>query len=102
MARNLVWLASVWIPGHKIIVWAAGSHIARDLAHLQSENARRPFEAPGLSVHMGAEAYPVLGAQMYAIGLTAAEGSGGAPAGARPPFPRPARGRWKRSSCSRP
>lgn len=89
MGRNLVWLANVWYPGRKIIVWAASSHIARDVAHLQAENARQPYQAPGWSVHMGAEAYPVLQAQMYAIGFTAAAGTVGRPGGATATLPPP-------------
>ena len=89
MGRNLVWLANVWYPGRKIIVWAASSHIARDVAHLQSENAGHPFQAPGWSVHMGAEAYPALGAQMYTIGFTAAEGSVGRAGGGTATLPSP-------------
>ena len=76
MGKNLVWLANVWYPGKKIIVWAASSHIARDAEQLASAGGAHPYQT-GWSVHMGGEAYQVLGAQMYAIGFTAAAGSFG-------------------------
>jgi erythromycin esterase len=76
MGRNLVWLANVWYPGKKIIVWAASSHIARDAEQLANAGGAHPYQT-GWSVHMGGEAYQVLGAQMYAIGFTAAAGAFG-------------------------
>lgn len=76
MARNLVWLANVWYPGRKIIVWAASSHIARDVGQLRTEGGSQPYQT-GWTVHMGGDAHQVLGAQMYAIGFTAASGSYG-------------------------
>jgi erythromycin esterase-like protein len=86
MGKNLVWLANVWYPNRKIIVWAASSHIARDVAQLRSTNGSQPY-ATGWSVHMGGEAYQVLGTQMYAIGFTAAAGAFG-PFGTMPiPMP---------------
>jgi erythromycin esterase len=87
MGRNLVWLANVWYPGRKIIVWAANSHIARDVAHLRTGSNGQPFQAPGWSVHMGGEAYPVLGAQMYALGFTAAAGTVGRAGGGTATIP---------------
>jgi len=89
MAANLVWLANTYYPGRKIIVWAASSHIARAVADLRAPGGSRPY-ASGWSVHMGGEAYRVLGADMYAIGFTAATGSIGrpgiAPAAIQPPL----------------
>ena len=76
MGRNLVWLANVWYPGKKIIVWAASSHIARDAEQLANAGGAHPYQT-GWTVHMGGEAYRVLGAQMYAIGFTAAAGAFG-------------------------
>ena len=76
MARNLVWLANVYYPGKKIIVWAASSHIARDAAQLASPNGSHPYQS-GWSVHMGGEAYQALGPQMYALGFTAGFGAFG-------------------------
>jgi erythromycin esterase len=73
MARNLVWLANTRYPGRKIIVWAASAHVARDVAHLRNTAGGQPYQT-GWSVHMGGEVYPVLGAQMYSIGFTAAAG----------------------------
>jgi erythromycin esterase len=76
MGRNLVWLANVYYPGRKIIVWAATSHIARDVGDLRTEDGQQPY-ATGWTVHMGGEAFAVLGTQMYAIGFTAGTGSFG-------------------------
>jgi erythromycin esterase len=90
MGRNLVWLADTFYPGRKIIVWAASSHIARDVGHLRTLGGNQPY-LTGWSVHMGAEVYRVLGPQMYAIGFTAAEGKFGpyweAPATIAAPLP---------------
>jgi erythromycin esterase len=76
MGRNLVWLANVWYPGKKIIVWAASSHIARDAEQLANAGGAHPYQT-GWTVHMGGEAYQALGSQMYAIGFTAAAGAFG-------------------------
>lgn len=77
MARNLVWLANVWYPGKKIIVWAASAHIARDAAQLTAVGGSTPYGS-GWTVHMGGEAYTELGTQMYTIGFTAGYGEYGA------------------------
>jgi len=82
MARNLVWLANVWYPGKKIIVWAASSHIARDVLQLRSADGLTLYAI--WDVHMGGEAYKTLGTEMYAIGFTAGTGTAariGNPAG---------------------
>jgi erythromycin esterase len=76
MGRNLVWLANVWYPGRKIIVWAASSHIARSVDQLRTQDGQQPYQT-GWTVHMGGEAYAALGAQMYALGFTAGGGSYG-------------------------
>ncbi|HEX8830182.1 MAG TPA: erythromycin esterase family protein, partial [Longimicrobium sp.] len=77
-------LANVYYPGRKIIVWAASSHIARDTEVLASPTGGRPY-ATGWTVHMGTEAYRVLGPDMYAIGFTAGAGrSGRAGSGSQP------------------
>jgi erythromycin esterase len=76
MARNLVWLANVWYPDRKIIVWAASSHIARDVGQLRSIGGSAPYGS-GWTVHMGGEAYTTLGPQMYALGFTAGYGEFG-------------------------
>jgi erythromycin esterase len=77
MARNLVWLANVWYPGKKIIVWAANSHIARDVGQLQAIGGGNVYGPGGWSVHMGGEAYKSLGTEMYALGFTAGYGEYG-------------------------
>lgn len=76
MGRNLVWLADTYYPGRKIIVWAASSHIARDVQHLRTLSGGQPY-LTGWSVHMGGEVHRVLGPQMYALGFTAAAGTFG-------------------------
>jgi erythromycin esterase len=76
MGRNLVWLANVWYPGRKIIVWAASSHIGRDMGQLRTSDGRQYYQTDW-TVHLGGEAYNVLGTQMYAIGFTAGTGSFG-------------------------
>jgi erythromycin esterase len=73
MGRNLVWLANVFYPNRKIIVWAASSHIGRDMVQLQTPAGVNLYAL--WNVHMGAEAYRTLGAQMYAIGFTAGTGT---------------------------
>lgn len=82
MAANLVWLANVYYPGRKIIVWAASAHVARSVGALSNSTGGRPY-AIGWTVHMGAEAYRSLGGSMYSIGFVAGTGSWGLP-GAQP------------------
>lgn len=82
MAANLVWLANVYYPGRKIIVWAASAHIARAVGALSNSTGGRPY-ATGWTVHMGAEAHRSLGGNMYSIGFVAGTGSWGLP-GAQP------------------
>jgi erythromycin esterase len=90
MAANLVWLANVYYPGRKIIVWAASAHTARALAPLRTSDGIQPF-ASGWTVHLGGEAHRALGAEMYSIGFTAAAGTfgqvGATPQSIRPPVP---------------
>jgi erythromycin esterase len=81
MAANLVWLANVYYPGRKIIVWAASSHIARETATLRSPRGGFPY-ATGWSVHMGSGVHRALGSEMYSIGFTAARGTWGTPGSA--------------------
>jgi erythromycin esterase len=76
MGRNLVWLANTYYPGRKIIAWAANSHIGRDMGQLRAQDGQQYYQNVW-TVHMGGEAYSVLGAQMYAIGFTAGTGSFG-------------------------
>jgi erythromycin esterase len=75
MGRNLVWLANVWYPGRKIIVWAANVHIARNVVDLRTISDL-PYPT-GTNPLMGGETYRVLGADMYSIGFTAGIGSWG-------------------------
>ncbi|HYR11809.1 MAG TPA: erythromycin esterase family protein [Longimicrobium sp.] len=89
MGRNLVWLANTYYPGRKIIAWAASSHIGRDMGQLRAQDGQQYYQNVW-TVHMGGEAYSVLGAQMYAIGFTAGTGSFGrysmAPTTLQPPL----------------
>jgi erythromycin esterase len=88
MGRNLVWLANVFYPNRKIIVWAASSHIGRDMVQLQTLAGVNLYAF--WDVHMGGEAYRTLGSQMYAIGFTASMGTVGRvgfPAGTLDPAP---------------
>ena len=82
MGRNLVWLANVWYPGKKIIVWAASAHIARAVGLLRTDTGYQPYLG-GWNARMGGEAYAQLGDQMYALGFTAGTGTF-APLGVHP------------------
>jgi erythromycin esterase len=90
MGRNLVWLANVWYPGRRIIVWAASAHIAREVTQLSLPNGGQPFQY-SWSMRMGGQAHAVLGDDMYTIGFTASTGSFGpyhlAPSSLGPPLP---------------
>lgn len=77
MSRNLLWLANEHYRGRKIIVWAASSHVARNLPALRSL-AGTVQGVPGLR-RMGEQVHAVLGSEMYALGFTAARGSWGSP-----------------------
>ncbi len=87
MAANLLWLANVYYPGRKIIVWAHSGHISRATAPLRTASGGQPF-ATGQTVAMGAEVHRAIGAEMYSIGFTAATGSFGYRN--TPPVPLPA------------
>jgi erythromycin esterase len=86
MAANLLWLANVYYPGRKIIVWAHSGHISRATAPLRRADGRQPF-ATGQTVAMGAEVHRAIGAEMYSIGFTAATGSFGYRNSAPVPLP---------------
>lgn len=75
MSRNLVWLANQHFRGRKIIVWAASSHIGRNMEAIRSL-AGVPVGG-GEYVAMGTQVHRVLGDDMYTIGFTAARGSWG-------------------------
>ena len=57
-------------------MWAASSHIARDVAQLRTVGGSTLYGS-GWTVHMGGEAYTTLGPQMYALGFTAGYGEFG-------------------------
>ena len=75
MGENLVWLANEYFPNRKILVWAATSHIARNM------QAVDVFATPEYEdmVRMGDVVWDSLGSQVYAMGFTAYEGTYGAP-----------------------
>ena len=76
MGENLVWLANEWYAGHKIIVWAASLHIARELGSIATRNpdiSYRDF------VSMGQVAHGQLGNAVYTVGFTAYRGRRGTP-----------------------
>ena len=75
MGENIVWLAKEYFPNRKMIVWAATSHIARDM---QAVDIFATPEYEGM-VQMGDVVWDSLGTQMYAMGFTAYEGTYGAP-----------------------
>lgn len=74
MGRNLVWLANMWYPGRKIIVWAASAHIAREVQDLRVESGGYPYRN-SYAVRMGGTAHQVLRDDMYSIGFTAGTGT---------------------------
>lgn len=76
MGENLVWLANEWYPGHKIIVWAASLHIARELGSIDT---RTPDISYSRFVSMGQVAHEQLGNAVYTIGFTAYRGRAGTP-----------------------
>ncbi|HEY0036813.1 MAG TPA: erythromycin esterase family protein [Longimicrobium sp.] len=86
MGANLLWLANVYYPGRKIIVWAHSGHIGRAMAPLRAANGWQPF-ATGQTVQLGAEVHRAIGAEMYSIGFTAATGSYGYRNSAPMPIP---------------
>lgn len=75
MSRNLVWLANEHYRGRKVIVWAATTHVARNLPALASLDGRVQG-SPGLR-RMGEQVHAAIGDDMYALGFTAARGSWG-------------------------
>lgn len=65
MGRNLIWLSKSRFANRKIIVWAATSHIVKNISLL----GHRP---------MGDVVWQALGDQVYILGFTALEGQAGA------------------------
>ncbi len=78
MGRNLVWLAEAYYPEHKIVVWAASIHVARNLNRIevpdpQVQETYRNLEVAGDSV------WRELGQEAYVLAATTYAGVGGAP-----------------------
>ncbi len=76
MGKNLVWLANEWYAGHKVIVWAASLHIARELGSIDTRTPRISYSD---FVSMGQVAHEQLGKAVYTIGFTAYCGRAGTP-----------------------
>lgn len=72
MGENLVWLANAWYPDRKIVVWAASSHIARNLATI---DARTPNFSYSNFVSMGQVLDERLGPAVYTVVFTAYRGA---------------------------
>ncbi|MDX2148623.1 MAG: erythromycin esterase family protein [Planctomycetota bacterium] len=76
MGENVHWLASVRYPDRKIIVWASSAHVVRRVRRISVEDRPGYFDKKDT---MGDVVADRLGAEAYAIGVTAAEGSTGRP-----------------------
>ena len=70
MGNNFVWLAQNKYPDRKIIVWAASSHIFRNLA----QEARNQFGFDNETIRMGDIVDEHLGEDVYSIAFTAHDG----------------------------
>ncbi len=76
MAENLLWLTNEWYPSHKIIVWAASVHVARNLSSVDTRTPRFSYDN---FVSMGQVVHEQLGKAVYTIGFTAYHGRRGTP-----------------------
>ena len=76
MADNILWLAEKWYPDRKIIIWAAGFHIARNLPSIDTRDASYNYNG---IVNMGEELHRKLGDSAYSIGFTSYRGKWGTP-----------------------
>jgi erythromycin esterase len=74
MGENLVWLADEYYPGKKLIVWAAGRHVAHDLEAVDATLPSPPYRG---FVCQGDVAHRRLGDQLYTILFTAYSGAAG-------------------------
>jgi len=85
MAENLAWLVNERYKDRKIIAWMATMHAVHDVQRITGPNGEHIYD--GL-VNCGTAAFGKLGATMYTIGFTAADGKAGN-VWARAPFPLP-------------
>jgi len=75
MGENIIWLANVWYPGRKIIVWAASLHAARSIEAIDSQ----PIGYYKGYITMGTLIREKLGEAVYTVGFTAYQGRFGNP-----------------------
>ena len=72
MAENIKWLIKNKYQDKKVIIWAANTHIARNLVDLKSSDDKAQY--PGYTT-MGDYLKRSFGEQLYALGFTASEGT---------------------------
>jgi erythromycin esterase len=76
MGQNLLWLANEYYPNHKIIVWAATYHLARNLETITVADPELLTIYANGQV-MGDIVHDELGDQVYVLGITAYSGTSG-------------------------
>ena len=81
MGENLAWLAQVYYPDRKIIVWAASFHLLRNAPTVKVIDGSLNYDGV---VTMGHVAHEQLKDGYYSIMFTAYEGTGGNPWGKYP------------------
>ena len=67
-AVNVTWIARVWEPGKKLLVWAHNGHIARDLSAVEIPGGEYSYED---YLPMGAGVAAVWGREAYSLGFSA-------------------------------
>lgn len=72
MGENLVWLANEWYRGKKVIVWAANTHVSRNLSKIDTLGPNGSYQD---YTSMGHIAYERLGSAVYTIVFLAAGGT---------------------------
>ncbi|HEU4497237.1 MAG TPA: erythromycin esterase family protein [Flavobacterium sp.] len=72
MAENIKWLIKNNYQGKKVIIWAANTHIARNLVDLKSSDDKAIYSG---YTTMGDYLKKSFGEQLYALGFTASEGT---------------------------
>ena len=72
MASNLLWLADVYYPGKKIIVWGATSHLSRNRQFIETAVDTQ-------MVPVGHQAWEVWGDDLYSVAFGSFEGVRGLP-----------------------
>jgi erythromycin esterase len=75
MADNVLWLMNNVYKGKKVIIWAANTHIGRNLNTTLFIKPTMPGLSYGSYKTMGDYLYEVLGSKLYALGFTASQGS---------------------------